>query len=154
MFTQIAININISFSGTSGENDYVEIEYVGLGLNNFFDVANVDKDRSKKYIARSYTNGMQIGSSSVEGSISKVANTATIPTDKVIHTQNIDLDWAISATCYDTLGNDLEMYDVNNGVSKYAMIDNLSNKGFTVRNNEDITVGNKVLFHYEAEGVL
>ena len=154
LYEQVAININISFSGSSSENDYVEIEYVGLGLNNFFDVKKVDKDISKKYIASSYADGIQKGSTSVEGSISKVANMATIHTDKVIHTQNIDLDWAISATCYDTLGNDLEMYDANDSVSKHAMIDNLSNKGFTIRNNQDITVGNKVLFHYVAEGVL
>lgn len=154
IYEQVAININISFSGSSSENDYVEIEYVGLGLNNFFDVKKVDKDISKKYIAMSYSDGMQIGSATLEGSISKVANTATTPTNKVIHTQDIDLEWAITATCYDTLGNELEMYDANDSVSKYAMIDNLSNKGFTIRNNQDITVGNKVLFHYVAEGVL
>lgn len=152
---QLAVVFTIPFSSSAAlDDDFIDIDFVSVGDS--ADVTHFSRtfEHAGRFFNSSYPKGGYAGTPTALGGISAVSVDATNTQNRICIPIQTKLSVPPTAVCYGTDGQDLEIYDVDDDVSRFAMIENLADSGFVIRANSTIPVGNRCETHYTSEGVL
>ena len=151
--TQVALVIEVDFSA-GATNNYVDIDFVGIGLNSTLNKESPLYESNSSFYLASTLKEANPKSINQGGAIYQVAQSAISVTNKIVYPVRHEIELPYTCYGYSTEGGNLRMFDETEQVNKNAFIEHIGQKGFVIRNNLDITVGNLVSFHYLAEGYL
>lgn len=158
--TQIAISIDVPFSGTAGAEDWVELESMCLAVSDeafdcVADSALATQNKAATRYQSSYQSGIGRGAPIEQGAIQMIA-ASTASTFSCI--TNIRFEPPMAHTPWFTFqsptsGTGFRLLNKTTGANVNGMAYDLNNKGVTISNNGAVAVGDRLLCHYTAESL-
>lgn len=158
--TQVSISIDIPFSGTAGNEDWVEFEQMCLAVSDdaFDCVADSALSTQNKAATRyqtSYQSGVHRGAPIEQGTMQAMAvsASATYAVAMAIRFEPPMAHTPWFTFQSPTSGTEFRLLNKRSGSTVNGQAYDLNNKGVTITNNGAVVAGDRLLCHWTAESL-